>query len=495
MNLEQEKLIPLDVPKSDFERFLAHERNKRIFFSGKFGIGKSFFLQHFFEANKDTYDAYHLYPARYQISSTENIIELLKYDILVEFLKLHPDVFEGKEPKGIKESFKLFAAFCKDKGSINGFLKTSIETGEGLLALSPDPFFQVLGKLGRPLNDLLAIDKDFQEFKKKHLSGQKEAIEKFLKEIATEVDSIATDYVSQFLRTKIEESKGDKKRSVLVLDDFDRIDPEHIFRILNVLSAHMENEEDNKFGFDHIVIVGDINNIESVFHHRYGESAEFWGYFDKFFTVKPFYFDNSKAISERIPSLLQQIQHEDPNFKDALGDGGIITSLLVEVLRRAFAIEEMNLRQLYKPIHHAFPEMRKGSYGGRDPFSDGRNKLIDICIKLLVAIYGGKGNFLRVLKKIKENVSSSDTNREWFYANYSSSMLRRMVPIKAGEQAHWLGDKYLLLAVQDPSHSGRVDIVLGSDKKANPVYFYDVLIEYVKQTRYEKTNRDEYEFM
>src|SRR3989338_165466 len=203
MSQEQNNLIPVDTPKGDFERFVEIDRNKRIFFSGKFGIGKTFFLQRFFEEHADKYDIYHLFPVRYQISSNENIIELLKYDILVELLKKYPDAFKGNETKGLKNFFKLFAAFCKDRGLINFFLKSAVETGEGFLALSPDPLFQALGKLGRPLNDLLVLDKEFQEFKKQHLFGENGAIEKFLKEIEAGGDVIATDYIGHLLRDKI----------------------------------------------------------------------------------------------------------------------------------------------------------------------------------------------------------------------------------------------------------------------------------------------------
>ena len=156
--------------------------------------------------------------------------------------------------KGVKGTFKLFAAFCKDRGLISRFLKSAVETGEGVLALAPDPLFQALGKLGRPLNDLLVLDKDFQEFKKEYLSGEQGAVEKFLKDVNAEGDVVATDYISHLLVEKIRSLKG-AKGSVLILDDFDRMDPEHIFRILNVLSAHMEGDEDNKFGFDHSLLL------------------------------------------------------------------------------------------------------------------------------------------------------------------------------------------------------------------------------------------------
>lgn len=489
MSEERDNLISIDKPKGDFECFLEINNNKRIFFSGRFGIGKTFFLQKFFEEHKDKYDAYHLFPVRYQIASNENIVELLKYDILVELFKKYPAAFQGGEIKGISCWVSLFSAFFKERASMNRFLQSTIKLGESTLALSPDPFFQLLSKLGRPLNELLSIDKEFQEFKKKYLAGDKQTVEKFFKEVRENVDTIATDYLSHLLRTKIAELKTEKK-SVLILDDFDRVDPNHIFRILNVLSAHMEGDEDNKFGFDHIIVVADIRNLQSAFHYKYGAQTEFWGYFDKFFTVRPYLFDNERAIAERIPYLIQNIKYEDPELEGALSKDGIVKNLIEEILGRAFAIRAMNLRQLYKPINHSFVEVRKGIYL-KDPFIDGRNQCIDIGIKLLVALYGDKERFLEILEKIRNVSSSIDIKKNWFFADYSNSMLKHLVSLKPGTRTSWL-KKYPIVATQDQGHSRSINYYLDETIEAHARFFYDTLIEYVRGSKYEKQSMDEY---
>ena len=52
----------------------------------------------------------------------------------------------------------------------------------------------------------------------------------------------------------------------------DRIDPGHLFRILNVLGAHIDtNKDENKFGFENIVVVLDYITTEHIFHHFYGQ--------------------------------------------------------------------------------------------------------------------------------------------------------------------------------------------------------------------------------
>lgn len=49
-------------------------------------------------------------------------------------------------------------------------------------------------------------------------------------------------------------------KSVLIIEDLDRIDPTHLFRIMNVLSSQVDNPyysevpNSNKFGFDKIIL-------------------------------------------------------------------------------------------------------------------------------------------------------------------------------------------------------------------------------------------------
>ncbi|MFH0891637.1 MAG: hypothetical protein V1867_02550 [Candidatus Falkowbacteria bacterium] len=488
MSQEEKNIIPIDLPKGDFENFIGTDgKNKRIFFSGVYGIGKTYFLREFFKIHNGKYDVYHLFPVRYQISCNENIIELLKYDLLVELLKIYPDAFKDKKANGIKENFKLFAAFCKDRGLVNKLLKSALDSGEGLLSLSPDFLFQVLSKLGRPLNDILDLDKEFQEFKKAYLSGEKGIIDKFVSEVEAKKDLVATDYIGHLLRGKIKELKGDKL-SVLILDDFDRVDPEHIFRILNVLSVHMDEDEENKFGFDHIIVVGDFKNIRSIFHNRYGENIDFQGYIDKFFTVSPFAFDNNKAIKERISQLIQQIQCEE-SLKKALGRSGIIGVFLMEIFSASFDVHKMNLRQLFKPVNNCFSELGKGGYTGNDPFVDYGNLLLNIAIKLYISICGSKEDAINILKIILKSKTKKIKESNWVYKESTSLMLRYLLKIKPNVNTTWL-NKYQIQSFQNGSHSGRIDIYPVENIKPDKNYFYDTLIEYIEQEKYNMSRED-----
>lgn len=74
----------------------------------------------------------------------------------------------------------------------------------------------------------------------------------------------------------------------------DRLDPAHLFRIMNVFSAHMDygyrslqpsnnTLVGNKFGVSNVVFVMHEKNTEALFHHFYGECADYDGYMSKFY--------------------------------------------------------------------------------------------------------------------------------------------------------------------------------------------------------------------
>ena len=74
-----------------------------------------------------------------------------------------------------------------------------------------------------------------------------------------------------------------EKRKVLIIDDLDRMDPDHIFRIMNVFAAQFDHERFgyNKFAFDKVIIVCDLDNLRNLFAHKYGSNVDFSGYIDK----------------------------------------------------------------------------------------------------------------------------------------------------------------------------------------------------------------------
>jgi len=269
--------IPLDTVKSDFESHLQIPRNSKILFSGKFGTGKTYFLKSFFLQKETEYETFHLYPINYQIYGNEDIMELVKYDILVELINKGSKIIESSNKhRNLIDIVRILYLWGKDNK------KDIFAAGMSF------------SKLGRPFKEIMGLMDNFAEFKKKIEDGDKISYENFIQNTKYK-DISETNLLSELLKQRICKLKNNKK-SVLILDDLDRMDPEHIFRILNIFSAYFEKEGVNKFGFDIVILVSDYNNIKSIFRHKYGDETDFSGYIDKFYVIEPYYFDNKKAV-------------------------------------------------------------------------------------------------------------------------------------------------------------------------------------------------------
>lgn len=483
-----EIIISVDEIEKDFRSTLDIEGNTRIFFSGKFGVGKTYFLSSFFETNSDVYDVYHLFPVNYQIHSNDDIINLLKYDIIVELSKKDKNIFQKKKVEGIKESSLLFYSWIKENYSTNQILTSTISLGESLSDLSSDPITGLLGKLGRPLKSLLEIDKQFQEFKEEYKAGEKGLIEKYEKIIRTKNTS-ELDYISSLIKEKVIQHKENKK-SVLVLDDMDRVDPEHIFRILNVLSAHFERDNQNKFGFDTIIVVADYSNLKHMFHHRYGTKTDFDGYIDKFYSITPYYFDNKKAIIARVDEIVKSIRNEDPGLAAAIGESGWIKLFLKHIFFKATNDGLINLRQLLKATKFQLLELRKGGYR-KDHFEDNFQKIFDIAVKVAIHSFSNVDVFIEKIETIQLYKDKAKAHMP--FDRYIATMLKSLgtvipedgsflnINVNANEQ------EYLITKSQNGFRLFDV-----KDNKEEEL-FYNLLIQYVKEKKHVKNSYLDYD--
>lgn len=271
--------LPIDILEQRFQSFLKRENNERIFFSGKFGAGKTKFLRSLFETNSAVY---HLFPVNYSVASNDDIFELLKFDIALELLQDTRKInFDKNE---FSKSLKLQTFLYHDTPNII----------QGLL--------KYISKIGKPLeiilNKLIEIEKSYKEFAE---YNEEERIVQFINDYKKLSSHSHEDPITNLIKNKIENLTTE---SILILDDLDRIDPEHLFRILNVFAAHFDKTgHGNKFGFDKVILVADIDNIKNIFHHRYGTKSDFKGYIDKFHTNEIFKFslrDEIQKVSENV---------------------------------------------------------------------------------------------------------------------------------------------------------------------------------------------------
>jgi hypothetical protein len=147
--------------------------------------------------------------------------------------------------------------------------------------------------------------------------------------------------------------QGDK-RSVLILDDLDRMDPEQIFRILNVFSAfHEQDNGGNKFGFDTVILVGDIANIRHIFEHFYGVETDFNGYIDKFYSYDVYVFSHHEIITHTIKQMVKEFGTDDTGkLLDGFEKGYFVSQQLIHLLIELSYTDEYNLRQLLKLLRN-----------------------------------------------------------------------------------------------------------------------------------------------
>ncbi|MDO6818632.1 P-loop NTPase fold protein [Zobellia sp. 1_MG-2023] len=300
--MRNNRLEKVVMPFEDFE--IKFSQNSKILFSGVFGSGKTTFIKDFFEKN-DTYQSIHIYPVNYSVASNEDIFELIKFDILLQLI--------GKIPKEDFEKIEIpyhltLWTYLISKENLGG----KIDFFASFLSFSA----KYGGSLLKVYDQLKILKNKYELFHRKFQEDDLKTVTDYLGRKSTEIGNIyEEDFFTELIRTLIEQLKGSKsegsleKPMVLVIDDLDRLDPDHIFRLLNIFSAHIDFmgvENDNKFDFDKVILVCDYNNVKNVFIHRYGLQADFCGYIDKFYSAI-YWFSSSSFINKIIGKYLNDI--------------------------------------------------------------------------------------------------------------------------------------------------------------------------------------------
>lgn len=141
------------------------------------------------------------------------------------------------------------------------------------------------------------------------------SVKSFLKTIKSAQKYSNNDYITSVIREKlgllIEEGK---KKNILVVDHMDRIDPEHLFRIISIFSSHIDMDtQANKFGFDKIIFVGDNENFRSIFFYKYGIVNNYNAYISKLSSKSPFSFDPERELYKQIGNIVSGIKFKHSN--------------------------------------------------------------------------------------------------------------------------------------------------------------------------------------
>lgn len=341
----------------EFRNHLIDPENRRIIISGKFGTGKTFFIDKFFQREtqellfeKVKFKAYHIFPINYVIASNEDISNYLKYDILLEMIS-----------KGIQTSGHVY----EKTDTIPSFAKShKAEFFRILLSMVP--------KVGRTLSDIfdsiISLYDKFEEFASDKIKSEGDILAEFMERIENIPGSlyqndIIKKLINKLLSTRgVEENNQETQNSenILIIDDLDRIDPNHIFRILNIFAAHLNYSNELKFNnsieinFDKIILVCDINNIRNIFHSKFGSNSDFNGYIDKFYSKNIFYFQNRKSLEIIANEAFKNIEYNNKSEGDIEYWNSFLfrdNSLPRELFKLFVNYGEINLRTLLVRIN------------------------------------------------------------------------------------------------------------------------------------------------
>jgi hypothetical protein len=416
--------ISIEHPTKLFEKHIKEEGNDRLIFSGAFGIGKTYFLDKYFDSNKSKYVTIKLSPVNYSLSSNEDIFKLIKYDILVKLITDYELSLE-------RESVSLGIAIGVVVPAKIDLIVKSLFGIMPVLNLATDSIEKAINAC----KDLAGIVEDIKDQQKK--ASQETALIDFKSEVI-KMFQLETDYITEFLEKILNEISKQNNHAlrVLVIDDLDRIDPEHIFRLFNIFSAHLDyhrepsqqNNSDkqeikNKFGFDKIIFVCDIQNIRNIFHSKYGTDTDFTGYID-----------NEKDIHEATDRFIKHIQVPD-NSEYFLRNGilgeysnnkpGLVSLILSEMLLSG-AVKMRRLQNRFK-MYYEPSDMELIVFDNYSSSAEIWKLKGLVTIEVLSKILGGAEYLLRALKTTsKYKRSLKYVSKE---ANYSSYLLQHIIPV------------------------------------------------------------------
>lgn len=387
---------------SQFKYHIDLNHNSRILFSAPFGQGKTTFLDEFFKTYKNDYEIFRVYPVNYSVANNEDVFRYIKSEILFQLL--------GSGVEFEKEDFS--------------FAETLPEFVKANPALIFGSFMKLLSGTGRNwyeiFEEIKKISKKFSEFGNNVKIDDKKLTEEYIKVIYEKEGSIfEEDIYTQIIRQLLEQLKLDSgKSNVLIIDDLDRMDPEHIFRILNVLSAHFDNHNyhfdglTNKFSFDKIIIVCDLLNIWNIYKHRFGPDCDFTGYISKYYSIEAFNFDNKEYLIKHIESLRYKPENGSPwkLFKSMLIDFSNYNELSIRDLKN---FQTLDLSFLFEGV-------KSKSYGASLKYNGNHIFYFFIIIHYLLKIF----DISTLTRKINRIISKGEFFNADTESLYKSAIAR-----------------------------------------------------------------------
>lgn len=387
--------ISIDKQSERFKDHINDPHNERMIFSGMFGIGKSYFLKKFFDSNNDKYLAVNLSPVNYSISNNDDIFRLIKFDILYELIITHK--LELEQEVISRETAYSTLVSSKIGSLLEGILNTAPllnkALGQGDELPDPSPLINFLKSI---------ISKIEEVEKQRHDPNLYNRVLGYIKSLEESV-VFESDFITGFITESLNRlavEKEEHKIKVLIIDDLDRIDPEHIFRLFNIFSSHLSHGKSNtnKFGFDKIIFVCDIENIRNIFSARYGVSTDFSGYIDKFYSTEIFHFDNSSEVATYTNELIRSIKFDSSHnlIRDCLENNGLLYILIKQLVLSG----SLNMRRINYIFNNNYTlkERETTIIGSDTRFQNWKLPAI-IALEILSWIYGDVATLETALTK------------------------------------------------------------------------------------------------
>lgn len=274
----------------DFKQ--VFEKESRIIFSARFGDGKSYFLNEFMKSYDEKDNDFYfitLHPVNYVVEENRDVIEYIKRDILFQLIKDNR-IYDFKEGYD-----KIFDAVCNKESLLKlGDFVASIIPIEGL-----KDGYEALKGLASTIHE---------KYKSQDVLH---VVDDYLNGFYGKSGSISEcDAFTCLIQKSLDQMMA---KSVLIIEDLDRIDPAHLFRIMNVLSSQVDNPyysevpNGNKFGFDKIILIMDYEIARHLFHHFYGKEANYEGYMNKFLNTLPYSYSIKEEAHRQVKQKILDI--------------------------------------------------------------------------------------------------------------------------------------------------------------------------------------------
>lgn len=313
MSMMPDFIIPVEHAVQDFSEHLSC--HSRTILSARYGDGKSYFLDAFMknEGVKEEFQFIKLYPVNYQVLENRDIFEVIKYDILMQ-MGLQ-DMIDLSYKVSSRDAF----FYCLKNHGLD-LVESMFDVAGSIEGVS---LVKAIGKIGKSTVGFVKVIKDAANEYKDYKAGDQAILDKYMDTtdgIAIYEEDLITKIIKDNLEKWRKKEENKNKKVVLLLEDMDRIDPAHLFRVMNIFSAHMDysykysvKPDDslvgNKFGFDNVVMVIHYENLRSIFAHFYGSETCFEGYIHKFADKGKFVYSLKAEAVNYYYECLSKISH------------------------------------------------------------------------------------------------------------------------------------------------------------------------------------------